>query len=61
MEKKTHFSIWYFLFALFVILLIQDYVMRPHVEKISYSKFRDMVESKRCRLTWTTCVGRLRR
>lgn len=46
-EKKTQVSIWYFIVALFVILLIQGLLLRPHVESIPYSKFRDLVAQKK--------------
>lgn len=40
--KKTHFTIWYFLIAFLVILLIQNYFMAKKVEDvISYSEFKD--------------------
>jgi cell division protease FtsH len=40
--KKTHFTIWYFLIAFLVILLIQNYFMAKKVEDvIPYSEFKE--------------------
>ncbi len=42
--KKTHFTIWYFLIAFLVILLIQNYFMAKKVEDvISYSEFKEAI------------------
>jgi cell division protease FtsH len=44
--KKTHFTIWYFLIAFLVILLIQNYFMAKKVEDvISYSEFKEAVRA----------------
>ncbi|RPJ04719.1 MAG: ATP-dependent metallopeptidase FtsH/Yme1/Tma family protein, partial [Deltaproteobacteria bacterium] len=42
--KKTHFTIWYFLIAFLIILLIQNYFMAKKVEDVlSYSEFKEAV------------------
>ncbi|HJX09794.1 MAG TPA: ATP-dependent metallopeptidase FtsH/Yme1/Tma family protein, partial [Candidatus Binatia bacterium] len=44
MEKKhRQFSIWYFIFAFFTILMIQNYYGRAHVEIIHYSQFKSLL------------------
>ena len=44
--KKTHFTIWYFLIAFLVILLIQNYIVSKQVEDvISYSEFKESVRT----------------
>lgn len=46
MEKKhRQFSIWYFILAFFIILMIQNYLGRPHVEIISYSQFKSLLKT----------------
>lgn len=47
MEKRTHISIWYFLIAFMLILMMQNFLKKPHVETISYSTFRDLVAEKK--------------
>jgi cell division protease FtsH len=40
--KKTHFTIWYFVIAFLIILLIQNYfVMKKTEDVISYSEFKE--------------------
>ena len=44
--KKTHFTIWYFLIAFLIILLIQNYIVSKKVEDvISYSEFKESVRA----------------
>jgi cell division protease FtsH len=44
--KKTHFTIWYFLIAFLVILLIQNYFMaRKGEDIISYSEFKEAIRA----------------
>lgn len=46
MEKKhRQFSIWYFILAFFIVLMIQNYLDRPHVEIISYSQFKSLLKT----------------
>ena len=40
MEKKHHFTMWYFIAALWALLLIQDYYARSYGPKaLPYSEF----------------------
>ena len=42
--KKTHFTIWYFLIAFAIIVLIQHFLMPKQAEKvIDYSKFKELL------------------
>lgn len=44
--KKTHFTIWYFLIAFLIILLIQNYFVGKKVEEeISYSEFKESLRA----------------
>jgi len=44
--KKTHFTIWYFLIAFLIILLIQNYIVSKRVEDvISYSEFKESLRA----------------
>jgi cell division protease FtsH len=44
MEKKhRQFSIWYFIFAFFTILMIQNYFGSAHVEILNYSQFKSLL------------------
>jgi cell division protease FtsH len=47
MEKKTRFSIGYFLLVFFALLLLQNYLFMRHVQDISYSEFRRLVKEKK--------------
>jgi cell division protease FtsH len=47
MERKTRFSIWYFLLVFFALLLVQNYFFMRHVQDISYSEFRKLVQEKK--------------
>ncbi|MCM8624980.1 ATP-dependent zinc metalloprotease FtsH [Accumulibacter sp.] len=45
MEKRTQFSIWYFLFAIFAVFTLHDlWVQARTVEPISYSEFQTMLK-----------------
>ena len=45
MDKKTHFSIWYVVFVIIVMMILQSIIVRPQVEVVPYSKFLKMVEN----------------
>ena len=46
MEKKTQFSLWYFVFALFAIFTLHDlWVQARTVEPLPYSEFQRMVKA----------------
>ena len=45
MEKKQQqFSIWYFIAALVVMLIVQNFLQSAHVESITYSQFKSLVK-----------------
>jgi len=47
LPPKAHFSIWYFLVALMVFTLVQQYILSPKVETIPYSQFKqNLAEGK---------------
>jgi len=44
--KKTHFTIWYFVIAFLIILLIQNYIVTRRAEDvISYSEFKESLRA----------------
>jgi cell division protease FtsH len=44
--KKTHFTIWYFVIAFLIILLIQNYIMTRKTEDvIPYSEFKETLRT----------------
>ena len=47
MEKKTRFSIWYFLIAVGIVWLLQLFLLAPHEAAISYSQFKQLVAEKK--------------
>ena len=48
--KKTHFTIWYFLIAFLIIVLIQNYFMAKKTEEvIPYSEFKEAVHEGKVR------------
>ena len=40
LPPKTHFSIWYFLMAILLIMYVQQYFFSSKVETIPYSQFK---------------------
>ncbi|MDD5007255.1 MAG: ATP-dependent zinc metalloprotease FtsH [Syntrophorhabdaceae bacterium] len=40
LPPKTHFSIWYFLIAMLLIIYLQQYLFAPKVETIPYGQFK---------------------
>jgi cell division protease FtsH len=45
MEKRTQFSIWYFLFAVFAVMILHNmWVQSRTVEPVSYSEFQDLLK-----------------
>ncbi len=40
LPPKTHFSIWYFLIAMLLIMYLQQYLFAPKVEMIPYGEFK---------------------
>jgi len=47
MEKKQMFSLWYFVAALVMLLLLQDYLARAAVETINYSEFKQLLRDRK--------------
>ncbi len=47
LPPKTHFSIWYFVIALLVFLMLQNYLLSKKRETISYSKFKQYLAEGR--------------
>ena len=43
LPPKAHFSIWYFLIMMILILALQQYFLSPKVESIPYSQFKQEV------------------
>src|SRR4030043_2137922 len=44
--KKTHFTVWYFVIAFLIILLIQNYIMTKKAEDvIPYSEFKESLRT----------------
>ncbi|MGH7834663.1 MAG: ATP-dependent metallopeptidase FtsH/Yme1/Tma family protein, partial [Candidatus Binatia bacterium] len=42
-KKRRQFSMWYFIFAVFTILMIQNYFGGAHVEILNYSQFKSLL------------------
>lgn len=47
MEKKTQFSIWYFILVFFVLIILQKFLFMPNFQNITYSEFRELVQKKK--------------
>jgi len=47
MEKKTQFSIWYFIWAFLILIFLQRFFFMPHIQHVTYSEFRKLVQEKR--------------
>lgn len=47
MEKKTQFSIGYFLWVFLILILLQRFFFMPHVQDVTYSEFRKLVQEKK--------------
>jgi cell division protease FtsH len=43
MEKKAHFSIWYFVAVIFILLAVQNYFAMEQVETIPYNEFKKLL------------------
>lgn len=46
MEKRTKFSIWYFVMAFFALLFIEEYFLMKQIQDITYSEFRRLVQEE---------------
>ncbi len=47
MENRMRFSILYFLLALLVLMTLQRTLFMPHVQNVTYSEFRKLLEEKK--------------
>lgn len=47
MEKQHKFSIWYFLLVFFALMFLQRYFFLSHVQDITYSEFRKLVQANK--------------
>src|ERR1035437_2239673 len=45
MEKRVRFSIWYFLAAFALVLVLQAYLTHEQVTEISYAEFKQLVDA----------------
>jgi cell division protease FtsH len=43
-QKQQRFSVGYFILALIIMLMVQNYFASPHTQTITYSKFKDLVQ-----------------
>jgi cell division protease FtsH len=47
LEKKTHFSIWYFLGAMILLMAFQSYFLSEQVGQIPYNEFKKLVKANK--------------
>ncbi|UCE06491.1 MAG: ATP-dependent zinc metalloprotease FtsH [bacterium] len=43
LERRIHFSIWYVLFGILVMYLLESTLLKQQIEKLPYSQFKEMV------------------
>jgi cell division protease FtsH len=46
MHPRAHFSVWYVVGAFFLIVLLQTFLLSPREEKVSYSRFKELVREE---------------
>jgi len=46
-RKRIHFSVWYFVIAIFVLMMLQNYFLKKKVKEIPYSEFKRLVVEKK--------------
>ena len=46
-EKKTHFSIWYFVLAMIILMAFQTYFLTDQVGQIPYNEFKKLLKSNK--------------
>jgi len=51
-KKRIHFSLWYFLGALLVLMLIQNYLAKKGVMEVPYSEFKRWVAEGKVESCW---------
>src|SRR5208337_4672500 len=44
-QRKVHFSIWYFIGALLVIMWFQTFVTEQQTNRLSYSEFKQLIKT----------------
>ncbi|HYA41434.1 MAG TPA: ATP-dependent metallopeptidase FtsH/Yme1/Tma family protein, partial [Syntrophobacteraceae bacterium] len=44
-QRKVHFSIWYFIVALLVIMWFQTFITEQQTNRVSYSEFKQLIRS----------------
>lgn len=44
MDKRIHFSLWYFLAAVLVLMVIRDFVASSHIATLSYGQFKQAIK-----------------
>jgi cell division protease FtsH len=44
MEKRIHFSLWYILFGILVMYMLESLILNKQIEKLPYSKFKELVK-----------------
>jgi cell division protease FtsH len=44
-EKKTHFSIWYFILAMIVLMAFQTYFLAEQVSQVPYNEFKKLLKA----------------
>jgi cell division protease FtsH len=47
MDRRQHFSIWYFVAVMFFMLMMQSLLFARHVETLAYSDFKTLLQSGR--------------
>ena len=43
LERRVHFSIWYVLFGILVMYLLETFLLKQTIHRLPYSEFKDMV------------------
>src|SRR4030042_1552627 len=46
-EKKTHFSIWYFVLAMIILMAFQTYFLTDQVGQIPYNEFKKLLKANK--------------
>ena len=46
-EKKTHFSIWYFVGAMLILMAFQTYFLSDQVGQIPYNEFKKLLKANK--------------
>jgi len=60
-EKRVHFSIWYVIFGIIIMYLLETMILKETVVKLPYSEFKEMVRTgqvKDCLISQDKITGR---